>query len=108
MKNSDTPQNNDIIFYTTPDGAVHIEVFYQNETFWLSQKKMSDLFGVEVNTVNYHLKEIFKSKELQEDATIRKIRIVQKKVARMLLAILSFIVLTPSSPLNTKLTVIIN
>lgn len=73
-----TPQENnesDIIFYTTPDGAVHIEVFFQNETFWLSQKKMADLFGVEVNTINYHLKEIFKSAELQEDSVIRKIRI---------------------------------
>ncbi len=74
-----TPQENEIIFYTTPDGAVHVEVFFQNETFWLSQKKLADLFGVEVNTINYHLKEIFKSGELQELATIRKIRIVQKE-----------------------------
>lgn len=73
--NEFTPQENDIIFYSTPDGAVHIEVFFQNETFWLSQKKMAELFGVEVNTINYHLKEIFKSAELQEDAVIRKIRI---------------------------------
>lgn len=74
-----SPQQNEIIFYTTPDGAVHIEVFFQQESFWLSQKKMAELFGVEVNTINYHLKEIFKSAELQEDATIRKIRIVQKE-----------------------------
>jgi len=40
---------------------------------------MSELFGVEVNTINYHLKEIFKSGELQEVSTIRKIRIVQKE-----------------------------
>lgn len=75
MSNELTPQENEIIFYTTPDGAVHIEVFFQNESFWLSQKKMADLFGVEVNTINYHLKEIFKSAELQEDSVIRKIRI---------------------------------
>jgi len=75
MENEITPQQNDIIFYNTPDGAVHIEVFFQNETFWLSQKKMAELFGVEVNTINYHLKEIFKSAELQEDSVIRKIRI---------------------------------
>lgn len=37
---------------------------------------MAELFGVEVNTINYHLKEIFQSKELDEEATIRKIRIV--------------------------------
>jgi len=70
-----TPREGDIIFYTTPDGAVHIEVFFQNETFWLSQKKMAELFGVEVHTINYHLKEIFNSKELDEGSVIRKIRI---------------------------------
>jgi len=70
-----TPKEGDIIFYTTPDGAVHIEVFFQNETFWLSQKKMAELFGVEVHTMNYHLKEIFSSKELDEGSVIRKIRI---------------------------------
>ncbi len=71
------PGNNegDVILYTTPDGSVHIEVFFESETFWLSQKKMADLFGVEVNTINYHLKEIFKSAELSEDSVIRKIRI---------------------------------
>lgn len=77
-----TPQGNEIIFYTTPDGAVHVEVFFQNETFWLSQKKMAELFGVDVRTVNEHLKNIFKTNELSEDATIRKIRIVQKEGSR--------------------------
>jgi hypothetical protein len=75
MPNELTPQENEIIFYTTPDRAVHIEVFFQNESFWLNQKKMAELFGVEINTINYHLKEIFKSGELQEDSVIRKIRI---------------------------------
>jgi len=55
---------------------------YEDETFWLSQKHMAELFGVEVNTINYHLKEIFKSGELQEDRTIRKIRIVQQEGTR--------------------------
>lgn len=68
-------QQNEIIFYTTPDGAAHVEVFFQDESFWLSQKKLAELFGVEVNTINYHLKEIFQSAELQEDSVIRKIRI---------------------------------
>jgi hypothetical protein len=77
-----TPKEGDIIFYTAPNGAVHIEVFFQDETFWLSQKKMAELFGVEVHTINYHLKEIFNSKELDEKATIRKIRIVQKEGSR--------------------------
>jgi hypothetical protein len=65
---------------------VKIEVIFEGETFWLSLRKMGALFGVEVQTINYHLKEIFKSGELEEEATIRKIRIVQiegnRKVAR--------------------------
>jgi hypothetical protein len=65
---------NEIILYSTPQGDKKIEVYFQNENFWLTQKRMADLFGVEVNTVNYHLKEIFKTKELTEDSVIRKIR----------------------------------
>lgn len=77
-----TPQYSDIIFYSSPEGNIHVEVIFNDETFWLSQKRMAELFGVEVHTVNYHLKEIFKSGELPEDATIRKIRIVQEEGIR--------------------------
>ena len=66
---------NEIIFYTSPEGKKKVEVVFQDENFWLSQKRMAELFAVEVNTVNYHLKEIFKSGELLEDSVIRKIRI---------------------------------
>jgi hypothetical protein len=69
------PKYSDIIFYASPEGNIRVEVLFSDETFWLSQKRMSELFGVEVNTINYHLKEIFKSAELQEDSVIRKIRI---------------------------------
>ncbi len=65
---------NEIILYSTPQGDKKIEVFFQDENFWLTQKRMAELFGVEVNTVNYHLKEIFKTKELTEESVIRKIR----------------------------------
>ncbi|MGI8581340.1 MAG: virulence RhuM family protein [Chitinophagaceae bacterium] len=75
MSNDLTPQENDIIFYTTPDGQVNIEVFFLGETFWLNQKKMSDLFGVDVRTISEHLLNIFKSGELEEISVIRKIRI---------------------------------
>lgn len=77
-----TPPQSDIIFYSTPDGQVHIEVFFQDETFWLSQKRMAELFGVDVRTINEHLKNIFSSNELDQSATIRKIRIVQKEGSR--------------------------
>ncbi|GJM35121.1 MAG: hypothetical protein DHS20C18_41220 [Saprospiraceae bacterium] len=64
-----------IIFYETENQQVKVEIRFENETFWLTQKKLAELFGVEVQTINYHLKEIFKSGELLEDSVIRKIRI---------------------------------
>ncbi len=74
-----SPQSSDIIFYSSPAGDVKVEVFFREETFWLSQKRMGELFNVESNTITYHLKEIFKTAELQEDRTTRKIRVVQKE-----------------------------
>lgn len=71
-----------IIFYESPQGAVKVEIRFEDKTFWLTQKKLAELFGVEVQTINYHLKEIFKSGELEEDSTIRKIRIVQQEGKR--------------------------
>lgn len=67
--------DSNIILYTTDAGNVSVQVQYEDGTFWLTQKRMAELFGVEVHTVNYHLKEIFQSGELQEDTVIRKIRI---------------------------------
>ncbi len=72
-------KRNKIIFYRTEAIKVEFEVHFEDETFWPTQKKMGELFGVEVNTVNYHLKEIYKSGELSSEATIRKFRIVQKE-----------------------------
>jgi hypothetical protein len=66
------PPESEVLLYTTPDGWVRVEVFYQTETFWLSQRRMAELFGVEVPTINYHCKEIFASKELAEEGTIEK------------------------------------
>lgn len=66
--------NSEIILYTTPQGEIKVEVYIQDETVWLTQKAMGELFGVETNTINYHLKEVFKTNELEEDSVIRKIR----------------------------------
>ena len=76
---ADNPQHSDIIFYNTPTGDVKIEVIFNDETFWLTQKRMAELFGVESHTITYHLKEIYKTGELEETATARKIRVVQKE-----------------------------
>ena len=71
-----------IILYTTDSGNVNVQVQYEDGTFWLTQKRMAELFGVEVPTINYHLKEIYNSGELAEEATIRIIRIVQQEGKR--------------------------
>lgn len=65
----------EVLIYTTPEADKKIEVFYEDESLWASQKKMAELFGVEVQTINYHLKEIFKSGELDKKAVIRNFRI---------------------------------
>ncbi len=72
-----------ILFYTTPTNSVKLEVHFEDETLWLTQKRMAELFGVETNTINYHLKEIFNAGELLEESTIRNFRIVQKEGNRM-------------------------
>ncbi len=76
------PTTGDIILYTSPSGVAHVEVSYQDETFWLNQRRMAELFGVEPHTITYHLKEIFKSGELDEKATHRKFRVVQNEGGR--------------------------
>jgi len=58
----------DIIFYNSPQGNVHIEVLYSGETFWLSQKRMAALFGVDRTVVTKHLQNIFQTGELEENS----------------------------------------
>ena len=52
-----------------------IEMRYEDEKIWLTQKMMATLYDVGINTINYHIKKIFEDSELQEDSVIRKIRI---------------------------------
>lgn len=59
-------KESEIIFYATDDGNVKIEVFYQDETFWMTQKKLAELFGVQRPAITKHLKNIFDSGELNE------------------------------------------
>ena len=61
---------------TGTDGeGIGIEMRYEDENIWLSQKLMAQLYDVEINTINYHIKRIFSDSELQEDSVIRKFRI---------------------------------
>src|SRR3990172_249820 len=73
-QNNPAPRKGDIILYRTATGDVRIEVLFEGETLWLTQKQIAELFGVDVRTVSEHLKAIFSSGELQEDSVIRKIR----------------------------------
>jgi len=78
------------ILYTSNTGEVKVNVFLEDETIWLTQKSMGELFGVESHTITYHLKEIYKSNELQEVSTTRKIRAVQKEGKRKVTRNLDF------------------
>lgn len=75
-------QQSEVILYTDPKGHIRVEVYFQDETFWLSQKKMAELFDKDVRTINEHLQNIFETGELDRDPTIRKYRIVQTEGQR--------------------------
>lgn len=57
---------NEILLYSTPNGNVKVEIYLQNETIWLTQQKIADLFGVDRTVVTKHIGNIFKSGELNE------------------------------------------
>jgi len=59
-------ETNEILLYTTQNGKVKVEIYLQNETIWLTQQKIADLFGVQRPAITKHLKNIFKTGELQE------------------------------------------
>ena len=65
--NPSTEEFNEILLYTTPNGKVKVEIYLQNETIWLSQQKIADLFGVQRPAITKHLKNIFESGELKEE-----------------------------------------
>lgn len=69
---------------STGDSDASVEMRYEDENIWLTQKMMAVLYDVDVRTVNYHIKKIFEDSELQEDSTIRKFRIVQNEGSRQI------------------------
>jgi len=76
----------EFLVFSMQEGKDSIEVRYENENLWLTQKMMGQLFDVESNTITYHLKEIYESGELEKESTTRKFRVVQlegtRKVSR--------------------------
>lgn len=75
-----TPNNNSqLLIYQSPSGEVKIDVRLDNETVWLTQKLMAELFQTSVPNINMHLKSIYEDGELTESATIKDFLIVQKE-----------------------------
>ena len=72
----------EIVMYQ-PDETIRLEVRMEDETVWLTQQQMAELFSVKENTVTYHIQEIFNSEELSKEATARKIRVVRKEGNRL-------------------------
>ncbi len=76
MPNQPTSQ---FFIYQTKDGQTRLEVRLEDETVWLSQKLLAELFQKDVRTINEHIKNVFEEKELEVESTIRNFRIVQKE-----------------------------
>jgi len=70
---SHNDNNRQFLLYTAPDGAVRVEVIIHDETVWLTQKSIAELFGVNRTVVTKHLKNIFESGELRENSVCAKI-----------------------------------
>lgn len=75
-------QARDLLLFNTADKKVNISVYFQNGTFWLTQKAMAELFGVNVPAINKHLRNIYETGELNREATVSFLEIVQKEGKR--------------------------
>lgn len=69
-----TPSNSDFILYTSQDGEIRVDVFINDETVWLTQKAMQELFDRSKSTVSEHISNVFKEGELEESQVVRKFR----------------------------------
>lgn len=82
MPSPSVPPGGEIVLYQTDDGRTRVECRFQNETIWLTQALIAELFTVTVPTVNEHLRNIYDEKELDPGPTIRKFRIVRREGKR--------------------------
>jgi len=105
MTDAAQPNEGELILYQTQEGTVRIEVLYESETFWLNQKKIAELFGVDLRTISEHLQNIYASGELTEQATLRKTWRVQKEGNREVRREIEFAIplagLTPTRSAST-------
>ena len=85
MKNNLPDKQSNFLLYTGNDGKVNIEVFLENETVWLTQKAIGELFGKSKATISEHLKKIYAEGKLEMNSTVRKFLTVQTEGPRQLL-----------------------
>ena len=71
--------DNQIAFYQSPDGSVNIEVLFAEESIWLTQKKIAELFGCSIDNVSLHLKNIYQENEVDQKATSEDFSLVQNE-----------------------------
>lgn len=72
----------DLLLYNTIDKQVNVSVYFQDGTFWLTQKAMAELFGVNVPAVSKHLSNIYETEELLRESTVSIMEIVQNEGKR--------------------------
>ena len=82
MPDNPVPPMGEIVFYQTEDGRTRLECRFADETLWLSQALIAELFQKDVRTINEHLQNIYGEGELEPGATIRKFRIVRREGSR--------------------------
>ena len=75
-------EQNNFLLYSNDNGDVKLKVLLHNQTIWLTQNLMADLFGCSTDNIGLHLKNIFNSKELQENSTTEDFSVVQKEGGR--------------------------
>lgn len=80
----------EIILYENSEGKVKVEVRFENETFWLSQKSLARLFGVEIPAISKHLANIYETNELQKETTISIMETVQIEGSRSVKRLIEF------------------
>ena len=74
--------DSEILLYTSPDGEVQLDIRMQQDTMWMTQQMMAELFQTTVPNINVHIKNIYKESELQEEGTIKEFLIVRKEGSR--------------------------
>ena len=75
-------ENAEILLYSLDDSNIYVDVYFEDENFWLTQKSMSELFECSTDNISLHLKNIYEDEELTEDSTTEYFSVVRKEGTR--------------------------